>query len=213
MSFHRNYWYYFGAILFVILSFVMGLFGTDIDPQRRILIFGFMAFLVHQFEEYALPGGFPMIWNMVYANEREVPERYPLNKKNSQFVNTFFLYTFYIIVIIFKDWYWLGILSMTFAFAQFVVHGIIIPKKFKSFYNPGIASVIFLQIPVGIYYFWFLATNYDIPTWNWWVGICSVPVAALLLIQLPMLLFQDKNSPYPWSEAEMERFSVKSKLK
>jgi len=34
-----------------------------------------MAMLMHQFEEYALPGGFPSITNIAVMGEKKVPER------------------------------------------------------------------------------------------------------------------------------------------
>lgn len=212
MNFYRKYWYYIGGILFVALSFFMGLLGSDIDPLRRILMFSFMALLVHQFEEYALPGGFPAVWNIAVSGEKELADRYPLNKQGSLFVNTFCAYTFYILAIIFKNWYWLGIVSILFGFAQFVTHGIIIPKKIKSFYNPGLGAVICLHIPVGIYYLWYLTANYTVTVWNWVIGLACLPVVALVLIQLPMKLTQSKNTSYPWSQDEMKRFNVKGTL-
>ena len=58
--FIREYWYYIGGIIFVVLAFITALFGGEIDPVRRITIVLFMSMLLHQFEEYACPGGFPM---------------------------------------------------------------------------------------------------------------------------------------------------------
>ncbi|CAH1059287.1 HXXEE domain-containing protein [Paenibacillus pseudetheri] len=212
MSFYRKNWYYIGGIIFVVLSFVIGFFGGDIDPIRKILLLSFMALLVHQFEEYALPGGFPPVWNIAISGEKNVPDRYPLNKQSSLFVNTFLAYTFYVLPIIFPKWYWLGIMTMAFGFAQFIIHGIIINIKLKSFYNPGLAAVIFLHIPIGIYYLWYLHTNNSVDSWHWWVGICGLPIAAVLIVQVPLIIFKDKNSPYPWTKAEMDRFSVIEKL-
>ena len=212
MKFYRNNWYYIGGILFVVLSFFIGLFGRDIDPLRIVLTLSFMALLVHQFEEYALPGGFPAVWNIVASGEKESPNRYPLNKQSSLVANTFMAYLLYILAIIFKEWYWLGLITMFIGFAQLIMHGIIIPKKFKTFYNPGLASTIFLQVPVSIYYIWYLQVNYSIPTWNWWVAIIGLPITAFLTLIAPISIYKDKHSPYPFSKEEMQRFSVQEKL-
>lgn len=212
MNFYRKNWYYIGGILFVMLTFVMGFWGHNISHIRTILIYSFMALLVHQFEEYALPGGFPPTWNRAVSGEKDVPNRYPLNKQSSLVVNTFCAYSFYLLAIIFPTWYWLGIMTMLFGYTQFIVHGIMINRKLKSFYNPGLGAVIFLHIPIGIYYLWYLITNVSMGAWNWWVGILGLPIAALLIIQAPIQIFKDKNSPYPWLQSEMDRFSVKEKL-
>ena len=60
MAWYRNNWYYVGGILFVVLAFTLGIFGADMEPTRRFMILFFMAMVLHEFEEYVLPGGFPV---------------------------------------------------------------------------------------------------------------------------------------------------------
>jgi hypothetical protein len=73
MKLYRNNWYYIGGILFVVLSFVMGFFGNHVSPIQLILVTSFMALLVHQFEEYVLPGGFDQnqLWDLRPSLEPE----------------------------------------------------------------------------------------------------------------------------------------------
>lgn len=212
MQFYRRNWYYIGAILFVVLAFIIGFFGKDIEPVRLILILSFMALLVHQFEEYGLPGGFPAIFNIAMSGEKDVPNRYPINAQGSFVVNVVCAYTFYILPIIFIDWYWLGILSMVFGFSQLLAHGIVMNLKIKSFYNPGLAAVVFLHVPIGIYYMWYIHTYFVVEAWHWWVGIFALPVAMFVLVLLPIQIFKSKKSPYPFTQDEMDRFNVKEKV-
>ena len=59
MRFWRRNWYYIGGILFVFLAFGMGLWGSGhLSRLQVILVFSWMGMLMHQFEEYAFPGGF-----------------------------------------------------------------------------------------------------------------------------------------------------------
>ena len=90
MKFWRRNWYYIGAVLFVALSFFMGFWGSSFSHIQVILIFSFMAMLVHQFEEYAYPGGFPSITNIALFGEKKVPDRYPLNANQCWISNVFF---------------------------------------------------------------------------------------------------------------------------
>ena len=63
-------------VVFVILAFAMGLWGSAaLDYVQVLLIFSWMGMLVHQFEEYAWPGGFPLISNMIVFNEIERPDQ------------------------------------------------------------------------------------------------------------------------------------------
>ena len=90
MKFWRRYWYVIGGILFVALAFTMGLWGCEHLPRiQSILIFSWMAMLIHQFEEYALPGGMPSITNMAAFREKEAPDRYPFNSQQCFICNVF----------------------------------------------------------------------------------------------------------------------------
>ena len=97
MNFLRKNWYYLGGVLFVALAFCVGFWGNHIGPLRKILLLSFMALLVHQFEEYAVPGGFPAVFNIGWQREKEAPDRYPLNRMSCLCVNVFAAYPFYLL--------------------------------------------------------------------------------------------------------------------
>ena len=97
MKFWRRYWYLIGGVLFVLLTFFMGLWGCGNLPRiQTILIFSWMAMLVHQTEEYAFPGGMPSITNMAAFREKEAPYKYPFHAQQCFICNVFLCYTFYI---------------------------------------------------------------------------------------------------------------------
>jgi hypothetical protein len=80
MKFYRDHWYYFTIVAFVGLSFYMGFWGTKmLSPIQTILMFSLMAVLVHQFEEYVLPAGGPVVINYANFGEKENFRRYPGN--------------------------------------------------------------------------------------------------------------------------------------
>lgn len=212
MKFYRNNWYYVGGIIFVLLAIFMALFGEHIDPVRRIMIVAYMGLLIHQFEEYAFPGGFPMVWNIVQSGETKIPERYPMNKNTSFIANVGCMYLLHILSIIFSDNFLLGLIVIYFSLTQIFIHGIAFNIKMKRLYNPGMASLIFVLYPVGIYYIWYIATNYSVPDWYWWgAAILLVPVAFICLM-FPIKKLADRNSPYEWSEDERNRFNVYKKM-
>ena len=207
MKFYRNNWYYFGGILFVILSFVMGFWGHNVSHIQTILIFSFMALLVHQFEEYALPGGFPAIFNTAVLGEKKVPERYSLNANQCLITNVFLAYPFYIAAILWPNMIWLGIAQVLFGMFQLIVHGIVINLMLKSLYNPSLAAVVFLHWPIGIYYIWYVTTNNLASTGDFVNGFIVTIIAAIVTVVLPLRLLTSKESKYPFSEAEMGGFA------
>lgn len=206
MKQYMNNWYYVGGIIFAVLAFGLGLFGEMIDPMRRIMVVLFMCLLAHQFEEYAVPGGFPSAWNVGVFGEVEAGDRYPLNVKSAFIVNVCCAYPIYMIGIVFIEVHVISIFVIYFTMAQILMHGLMMNKKMETLYNPGVATALFVMIPVGIYSIWFIATRYAIQTWNWWVPILCFPAVAFLTILLPILKCQDKNTAYAFPERDDKRF-------
>ena len=211
-KFYSKNLYYIGGILFVVLAYLVGFFGEAFDPLSKILTLSFMALLVHQFEEYALPGGFPAVMNSAWMGEKEVPDRYPLNRKSCFIVNIIGAYPFYILPILFPNLIWLGLAQVLFGMTQILIHGIVINVKMKSWYNPGLAAVVFLHWPIGIYYIWYVYTNGLIQPWHWLAGVGLTVLVAMLIVNLPVQLLKDKDTEYAFSAEEMERFQVAEKI-
>ena len=212
MKFWRRNWYYLGGILFVALSFFMGFWGSMFSRIQVILIFSFMAMLVHQFEEYALPGGFPSITNIVMFGEKKAPDRYPLNANQCWISNVLLTYPFYIIPVFFPNLIWLGLAQVIAGMLQVFAHGIVENIRLKSLYNPGLGATMFLQLPLGIYYIWYVATNNLAGPWTYVIGVIGAFVALGLLFLLPIRLLRSRDSKYPFAEEEMFGFA-KEKVK
>lgn len=214
MNFMRKNWYYVGGGLFVVLAIGLAIFWSDMSMLRKLMWLSFMALLVHQFEEYGWPGGFPAVANMVLSpSEGGKPDRYKLNRQGALFANVAFGYTFYILAILFPDLIWLGLATVLFGMTQFSVHGIMINRRLRSIYNPGLFSVIFLFWPIGIYYIWYVVVNQLVQWWMWPVAIVYLAFSAYIgLNMVAFHRFADPNSPYPFDQTEMERFHVAEKM-
>lgn len=206
MQFYRRTWYYFGGVLFVALSYLMGFQRGLFSEIQVILVFSFMAMLAHQFEEYVFPGGFPGIGNIAMFDERDVPDRYPLNANQVMISNVFLTYPFYIIPILFPDFIWLGLIQVGQGMLQITNHGILTNVKMKSLYNPGLASCILLQWPVGLYYIWFVETHHLVTTTDYVVGFFGTCLSFVVLWLGPIGLLRDKHSRHAFTEAEMFRY-------
>ncbi|HQF06111.1 MAG TPA: HXXEE domain-containing protein [Bacteroidales bacterium] len=167
-----------------------------------------MAMLVHQFEEYALPGGFPSITNIVMFGEKKAPDRYPLNANQCWISNVLLTYPFYIIPVFFPKLIWLGLAQVMLGMLQIFAHGIVENMKLKSLYNPGLGATLLLQLPLGIYYIWYVATNNLASTGTYIFGLIGAILAAVVLFALPIrVLATNRESKYPFAEAEMYGFA------
>ncbi len=204
MKFWRRYWYLIGGALFVVLAFIMGLWGCENLPKiRTILIFSWMAMLVHQLEEYAFPGGMPSITNMAAFREKEAPECYPFNARQCFICNVFLCYAFYILAICFPDVIWLGASQVLCVLVQLGAHALLINFSLKDFYNPGLASTVFLQVPVAVAYIRHVATTMPDQVGQLWIGIPGAFIAMIICFIAPVFIMKRRDNGYPFAEAEM----------
>jgi hypothetical protein len=204
MEFYRRNWCFIGGILFVILSYFMAFWGTIYcNHIQVILVYSFMAMLVHQFEEYGIPGGFPCFMNAVAFGEKEVPDRYPLNANTAMINNVFMTYTFYITAILLPGAIWLGFMQVGQGMVQIINHGFYNNIKSKSLYNPGMASVLLLHWPLGIYYIWYVSTNGLAATSDYIIGLLGSFALIIILWLGPVALLKSKTSHYPFDKKIM----------
>lgn len=213
MKFWRRYWYLIGGVLFVFLAFFMGLWGcAHLEPIQTILIFSWMAMLIHQVEEYGFPGGMPSITNMAAFREKEAPDRYPFNAQQCWICNVFFCYTFYILAICFPHVIWLGASQVLCVLVQLAAHGFLINYSLKSWYNPGLGSTVFLQIPVAVWYIWYVLANLPEKSMELWVGIPGAIIAMLIVFIVPVFILRTRNSGYPFQQDEMYGYAKEKVL-
>ena len=123
------------------------------------------------------------------------------------------MYPLYIAGIIFSDCYILGLMLMYFSMTQIIIHGIIFNIKMKRLYNPGVATMLFILIPVGIYYIWYVASHFSLAWWYYVAaGVLLLPVSFCSLM-LPIKLLADKDSKHVWPKEECEKFHVLEKMR
>lgn len=203
MSFYRRNWYYIGGILFVFLAYLTEFWRNDFSKLQIILIYSFMAMLVHQFEEYGVPGGFPSIFNIVCVREISTPDRYPLNANQVMINNVFMTYPFYILAIIFPNAIWYGLITIGQGMVQLTNHGFYNNIKLKSLYNPGLASVLLLHWPIGIYYIWYVTVNNLVTPIDYVIGFLGAFSTGIILWLGPVKILRNKQSKYPFTEKQM----------
>jgi len=85
MRFVRRHWYTLGLPIAGIA--IVWASVSDLTRVQWILLLNFVVLLLHQFEEYAWPGGEPWIINEVMQRKGSRPDRYPLNQNNAFFIN------------------------------------------------------------------------------------------------------------------------------
>jgi len=133
-------------------------------------------------------------------------DKYPLNQNNALFINVVawpicLLPTFFSNCFVARAGHgpvWGG---------QFIVHGVIINWKFKSLYNPGVATVLLGFLPLGIWYLVEIYSKGGVTLWDWTLGVVYIGCfIAVVMLGIGLGILADKNSRYPFAPEEMERF-------
>ena len=78
MNAFRRHWYSLGLIPAAVMAAWLVWKWNDIVWVQKLLALNFIVLILHQFEEYAWPGGFPWICNEVLSPKPDgPPDRYP----------------------------------------------------------------------------------------------------------------------------------------
>ena len=211
MQFIRRYWYVLGVV-FAVAAVFWALLG-DLRTVQTILLLNFAVLPLHQFEEYAWPGGEPWIINDVMMKKGSRPDRYPLNQNNAFFMNVVWAFPFYLVPVFLPDVVWLGLAPTLFGFGQLIGHGIVNNRKLKSIYNPGLVAVVLGHVPIGIWYLVEVHAKRMITVWDWLFGAAYLAFfAGVGMKTLGYRLLADEDSAYPFAPEEMERFGRRDHL-
>lgn len=208
MKFYRLHWYHVGGVLFVALAYGMGFWGDHFSRIQVILVYSFMAMLLHQFEEYAMPGGFPGLGNVLLLGERKAPDRYPLNANQVLISNVFLTYPFYVIPVFFPHVIWLGIMQVGQGMLQSPLHGVLINVRLKTPYNPGMLSCVLVQVPVGIYYIWYVHVHGMATRSDFVLGSAAALLSLVVLWLAPIALLRSRTSRYPFAPEQMYGYAA-----
>ncbi|HEB2280808.1 TPA: HXXEE domain-containing protein [Staphylococcus aureus] len=206
-------WYNIGMVVAVLtIIYTIFTWGNH-HILQNLLLLNFAALLIHQFEEYRLPGGEPAIINIAFRNS-DIPDRYPLNQFSAMFVNTFYAYICYLIPVFFPNLIWLGLMPMLFGITQVFAHGIVANKILSTIYNPGLAACVLLHLPIGAYYIYYISVHNLISGWDWLIAIVYMVAAAwFLLIKITYDILPDRNTKYPFDAEEINRYKFNPNMK
>jgi hypothetical protein len=213
LKFLRRHWHDMGLFSAAVAGAYLIFAWNEIVLLQKLLLLNFIAVLLHQFEEYSWPGGFPAVANMVLMRS-EKPDRYPLNQNSSMVANLIFAYGFYLVPVFFPTVIWLGLAPVLVGLTvQFIGHGIYVNIKLRSFYSPGVAATVFGHVPIGVIYIYHVVANDMVDLWGWLLAVAWMAVFVFLnFFIIEQKLLGDENSPYPFDQDEMKRFGVEKKL-
>lgn len=212
MTYLRNNWYNIGLVVAIGTMVYFAFTWQNMLLLQSLLLLNFVGILIHQFEEYGHPGGGAAVINIAMRSS-STPDRYPLNQNSAMIVNVLFTYVMYLIPVFFPYIIWLGLTPVLFGMFQFVLHGIVGNLKLRTIYNPGLGAVVLFHIPLGIYYLYIVISTGIVSGWDWVIGLVYMFLWVLIVLnKMTYHWLADKNSPYPFTEAEMRRWDIRGRM-
>lgn len=210
-SLFRERWHDFGLVSALIAGVYLTIAWGDLDVLQRLLLLNFIVVLLHQFEEYSWPGGFPAIANLILMPKGRA-SRYlkPLNQLSSAVANCVFAYVFYLLPVFFPHTVRLGLGPVLSGLViQAPGHCIYANYRLRSPYSPGVATTVLGFIPVGAVYIYYIQTNGLATSWDWTAALLYLCVGVYLIFYvIEQRLLGGGNPPYPFTEDEMQRGGI-----
>lgn len=211
-QFLRRHWHDIGPFSAIVAGAYLIFGWNEIPLLQKLLVLNFIVVLLHQFEEYSWPGGFPAVANMVLFSSAN-PDRWPLNQNSSMVANIMLAYGFYLVPVFFPGVIWLGLAPILLGMLlQVIGHAIYVNLKIKSFYSPGVATAVFGHLPIGVVYIYHISAHHLANRWTWLLAVAYLIGFMCLWVVVELLLLGDKDSSHPFDEDEMKRFDIQGKL-
>lgn len=147
-----NNWYVISVYLSGLAA-MAAVFVTEY-PLKKILLMSICMLFLHFYEEFGVPGGFPLLGMKVMMGSDEMDKsKWNCNNLNSMFGNWLALMMLYVMPLLFPRVRFLVFAAMFLSVAELVMHLVLFNIKMKTLYNPGLITGVFGLAPIAIYYF------------------------------------------------------------
>jgi hypothetical protein len=220
VDWYRHSWWNVGLVVAVAVLAYLVIGWSELHIPQRVMLGSFIVLLLHEFEEWGWPGGEPAVLNKVLATASPMnkvigrgatsanADRYPSNANSAMIVNVFAGYPIFILAALFSGQIWLGLFAaFLFWLGQSMFHGVLTTKALEYPYNPGLITTV-AGVVLGIYYAYHVESADLASGWDWVAALLLLPVfVVVVMIKLTFTWLADENSPYPFTDAEMRKWS------
>lgn len=183
MNLINKYWPNLGGVIgFAIITTIL-LNGRQVFSIQSLTWLHLAILLLHQFEEYSIPGKFKKFYNTNIWNKNPIT-RFELNHKGILIVNVILAWTAYLIAAIYGEkliWLTIGLSGLTIL--NGIMHTFMFIKLKK--YNPGLITGLLIFIPFGTFLLTRIAGNIEQKYWMmglivFIIGTVSIPLTIRL---------------------------------
>lgn len=172
----------------LVLMICRWITDPNLDKYQWLLLLHLPILMIHEYEEYILPGGFKEFLNSRSPlAPKTLKEDVPLSEPYIFFVNIIILWLWIILGVVFaKTIPWIGVGPILLQLLiNNITHTIAFQTKQKG-YNPGLITTIFLLMPYSTLVIWYII-KYNVLTQSDWVcGLASGLIVPVILFSITM---------------------------
>ena len=177
MKWINKYWSVIGGMVAFGIIVTIFLNGEYLFSTQSLFWIHLAVLLLHQFEEYSIPGGFKQFYNSNIWNKNPIT-RFELNDKGILIVNVVLAWIAYFLAALYGD----KLISLTIGLLGVtILNGIMHTLMFCILrkYNPGLITGLFVFIPFGILFLTKIQENIELE--NWITGIIIFVIGTALI--------------------------------
>jgi len=121
----------------------------------------------------------------------------------------------YLLPVFLPNVLWLGFMPILFGMSQFIMHGILTPRKIgNKIYSPGFCAVFFGHLPLGILWFYYTISNGLLGWTDVLFGlIYQAAFIAVFMRKIGYGLLASSDSKYKFPEEEFERSGYAERIR
>ena len=181
MKWLYNKWYKSTIFLAVYLLIFALIYLFKEDYALFLIWLQTIVYLLHQFEEYVLPGGFVKFFNTKPLGSKR--DDFPLNIRSSFWINIPIIFIGFPLSAILAGYVniSIGLWTAYFSIINAISH---VGMFFWFKYNTGLIVSLFLNIPIGVYTIYYF-TSHNLAS----VDVNLVSLAIGLLIQASLMVY------------------------
>jgi hypothetical protein len=212
LKFFTRHWHDVGLVSAAVAGMYLAVEWADLSVLQRILIANFIVVLLHQFEEYSWPGGFPAVANILLLPQLAFMK--PLNQLSSAAANCTFAYGYYLLPVFFPNIIWLGLSTFIVGvIVQNVGHTVVANYQLRSLWNPGVATALLGWLPLGVFYVSHIY-EHNLITGRTWLAAIGYTIVAMYFVfyAVEQTIFGSDNPRYPFDEDEFQRGGILQKI-
>lgn len=178
--------------------------GETGAPLRKLGAFTVIVLTLHVWEEWVIPGGFHVIYNL----HSLWPSRYPMSELTDMITNFGGGLLWFSLTELRRFGRRMGLAVMIFSFFEFIIHNFLAiqsqtvyaAKGQIAFYAPGLVTAVLCWLPLGIAFVVYF--YYHHPRWQDWLwGLIILIFFSQLLVNMPENLLKHPHNPYSFPNA------------